>query len=147
MNESLKSKLVAKLDGLPDEVGRQVLDYVEFLESKFNRSRRAPSTVQRLAENLEERIGSVRLADVAVKGGAQIMEAAGKLMEGLAAASRVVAEELQPTTPAAGNGQPAAGTGDRQPGPPEQTASADPKVAGGGEVERPKTPPESDSPA
>jgi len=108
MNESLKSKLAAKLDGLPDEVGRQVLDYVEFLESKFNRSRRAPSTVQRLAENLEDRIGSVKLADVAVKGGAQIMEAAGKLMEGLAAASRVVAEELQPTTPAGGNGQSAA---------------------------------------
>ena len=104
MNESLKSRLVAKLEGLPDELGRQVLDYVEFLESKFNRSRRAPSTVQRLTENIEDRLGSVRLADVAVKGGAQIMEAAGKLMEGLAAASRVVAEELQPQPPAAGNG-------------------------------------------
>jgi TolA-binding protein len=108
MNENLKSKLVAKLDALSDDVGRQVLDYVEFLESKFNRSRRAPSTVQRLAENIEDRIGSVKLADVAVKGGAQILEAAGKLMEGLAAASRVVAEELEPTTPAAGNGQPSA---------------------------------------
>jgi hypothetical protein len=131
MNESLKSKLAAKLDGLPDEVGRQVLDYVEFLESKFNRSRRAPSTVQRLAENLEDRIGSVKLADVAVKGGAQIMEAAGKLMEGLAAASRVVAEELQPTTPAGGKGQSAA---------PEQ-AAAD------GEAERPTPPPEGPAPA
>jgi hypothetical protein len=131
MNESLKSKLAAKLDGLPDEVGRQVLDYVEFLESKFNRSRRVPSTVQRLAENLEDRIGSVKLADVAVKGGAQIMEAAGKLMEGLAAASRVVAEELQPTTPAGGNGQSAA---------PEQAAVD-------GEAERPTPPPEGPSPA
>lgn len=138
MNESLKSKLVSKLDGLSDEVGRQVLDYVEFLESKFNRSRRAPSTVQRLTENIEERLGSVRLADVAVKGGAQIMEAAGKLMEGLAAASRVVAEELQPPTPAAGNGQPAA---------PEKAATEHSPAAAAGESEQGTPPPEGHSPA
>ena len=140
MNESLKSKLVAKLDGLPDELGRQVLDYVEFLESKFNRSRRAPSTVQRLAENIEDRIGSVRLADVAVKGGAQIMEAAGKLMEGLAAASRVVAEELQPHPPAAGNG-------DRQPAASDTAASADPAAAADGAAEPGPASSEGGSPA
>lgn len=120
MNENLKAKLVAKLDTLPDDVGRQVLDYVEFLESKFNRSRRAPSTVQRLAENIEDKIGSVKLTDVAVKGGAQIMEAAGKLMEGLAAASRVVAEELEPTSPAAGDGQEPGDEQDKAAPPPSE---------------------------
>jgi hypothetical protein len=135
MNESLKSKLVAKLDGLPDEVGRQVLDFVEFLESKFNRSRRAPSTVQRIAENIEDRIGTVKLADVAVKGGAQIMEAAGKLMEGLAAASRVVAEELEPRAPAAGNGE-------RQPAAPQQAQGTASPEANEGATAEPKAPPE-----
>jgi len=132
MNENLKAKLVAKLDTLPDDVGRQVLDYVEFLESKFNRSRRAPSTVQRLAENIEDKIGSVKLADVAVKGGAQIMEAAGKLMEGLAAASRVVAEELEPASPAAGNGQePEEEPEKAAPPPPEGDAGGSPQDPGG----------------
>jgi len=132
MNENLKAKLVAKLDTLPDDVGRQVLDYVEFLESKFNRSRRAPSTVQRLAENIEDKIGSVKLADVAVKGGAQIMEAAGKLMEGLAAASRVVAEELEPASPAAGNGQePEEEQEKAAPPPPEGDAGGSPQDPGG----------------
>ena len=132
MNENLKAKLVAKLDTLPDDVGRQVLDYVEFLESKFNRSRRAPSTVQRLAENIEDKIGSVKLADVAVKGGAQIMEAAGKLMEGLAAASRVVAEELEPASPAAGNGQePEEEPEKAAPPPPEEDAGGSPQDPGG----------------
>jgi len=132
MNENLKAKLVAKLDTLPDDVGRQVLDYVEFLESKFNRSRRAPSTVQRLAENIEDKIGSVKLADVAVKGGAQIMEAAGKLMEGLAAASRVVAEELEPTSPAAGNGQePVEEQEEAAPPPPEGDGGGSPRDPGG----------------
>jgi len=106
MNESLKSKLAGKLENMTDDMGRQVLDYVEFLESKYHRSVRSPSTVQKIAENIEDKLGSVSISDVATKGGAQVMEAAGKLMDGLAAASRVVAEELQPPEdPAAGNGQ------------------------------------------
>ncbi len=96
MNENLKAKISGRLDALPDEVGRQVLDYLEFLDSKYNRSRRAPSPVQRLTESIEDRLGTVRIGDVAAKGGAQVLEAAGRLMEGLAAASRVVAEELEP---------------------------------------------------
>jgi hypothetical protein len=96
MNENLKARITGKLGTMTDEAGRQLLDYIEFLESRHNRSVRSPSTVQKIAENIEDRIGSVSLADVATKGGAQVMEAAGKLMDGLAAASRVVAEELQP---------------------------------------------------
>jgi hypothetical protein len=96
MNENLKAKISGRLDALPDDIGRQLLDYLEFLDSKYNKSRRAASTVQRLAENIEDRLGTVRLADAAAKGGAQVLEAAGRLMEGLAAASRVVAEELEP---------------------------------------------------
>lgn len=119
MNENLKSKIAGKLDGMTDETGRQLLDYLEFLESKHNRSIRSPSTVQRIAENIEDKIGSVSLTDVATKGGAQVMEAAGKLMDGLAAASRVVAEELQPPdSPEDGNGQDPAAA-DADPGPTE----------------------------
>lgn len=95
MNDHLKTRIVGKLDTLSDDIGRQVLDYLEFLESKYNRSTRTPSTVQRITENLEERIGGVRLSDVAAKGTAHVMDAAGKLMEGLAAASHVIAEELE----------------------------------------------------
>ena len=99
MNENLKARISGRLDALPDDIGRQLLDYMEFLDSKYNKSQRATSTVQRLAENLEDRLGTVRIADAAAKGGAQVLEAAGRLMEGLAAASRVVAEELEPATP------------------------------------------------
>ena len=97
MNDNLKSKLVRRLDDLPDELGRQVLDYLDFLESKYNLSRRAPSTVQRLAENIEDRIGIGSVTDMATKGAAQVAEAASKMMEGLAAAGRVVADELTAT--------------------------------------------------
>lgn len=128
MNENLLAKIKGRLGGLSDDEGRQVLDYIEFLESKFNRSSRTPSTVQRLAENIEDRIGSVRLTDVAAKGTAQVVEAAGRLMEGLAAASRVVAEELQVPAPEKGNGQADAKKAEAAPEPPP-TASA--KAEGG----------------
>jgi hypothetical protein len=105
MNDKLKARITGRLGGLSDDVGRQVLDYMEFLESKYNRSTRTPSTVQRITENLEDRIGGVRISDVAAKGTAQVMEAAGKLMEGLAAASRVIAEELEGPASGQGNGQ------------------------------------------
>jgi hypothetical protein len=131
MNENLLAKIKVRLDGLSDNEGRQVLDFIEFLESKFNRSTRTPSTVQRLAENIEDRIGSVRLGDVAAKGTAQVVEAAGKLMEGLAAASKVVAEELQ-VPPGKGNGQTADGA---------NAASDTAQPPSGGDVGAEKEPP------
>lgn len=99
MNEKLKSRIAGKLEGLPDDMGRQLMDYLEFLESKYNRSKRAPSTVQKITEGLEDRFGSVRISEVAAKGTAQLAEAAGRVMSGLAAASKVVAEELQSAIP------------------------------------------------
>jgi hypothetical protein len=68
------------------------------------------------------------------------MEAAGKLMEGLAAASRVVAEELEPRAPAAGNGE-------RQPAVPQQAQGTASPEANEGATAEPKAPPEGHSPA
>jgi hypothetical protein len=113
MNDNLKARITGRLGGLSDEVGRQLLDYMEFLESKYNRSTRTPSTVQRITENLEDRIGGVRISDVAAKGTAQVMEAAGKLMEGLASASRVIAEELEAPASRQGDGQQPGAADDR----------------------------------
>jgi hypothetical protein len=53
--------------------------------------------VQRLAENIEDRIGIGSVSDMATKGAAQVAEAASKIMEGLASAGRVVADELTAT--------------------------------------------------
>ena len=95
MNENLKSKIATKLDELSAERGRQVLDYLLFLESKYNRSQRAPSPIQRIAETVDETLGASRIADAASKGTSQLVEAAGRVMEGLAEAGKVVVNEIQ----------------------------------------------------
>ncbi len=95
MNENLKSKIATKLDELSDERGRQLLDYILFLESKYNRSQRTPSPIQRIAETVDETLGASRIADAASKGTSHLVEAAGRVMGGLAEAGKVVVDEIQ----------------------------------------------------
>jgi hypothetical protein len=115
MDEVLKAKIVKRLGDLNDEQGRQLLDYVEFLGSKYNRSRRSPSPFQRVAETIDETIGRSGIADMAAKGTSSMVEAAGKIVSGLAAAGKAMADELTGSvgspTPA-GDGAGGGGTAD-----------------------------------
>jgi len=95
MNENLKTNIVQKLETMTDEAGRQLLDYVEFLESKFNRSTRERSTLERLAENVEGTLRSNPIGEAAIKGTGGIIDAAGSVARGVAAAGQAVLDELQ----------------------------------------------------
>jgi len=95
MDELLKGRIVEKLEGLSDGNARQLLDYIEFLESKYNRSSREATALERLAENVEGTLKGSRIGGAAVKGTAQIVEAAGSLMRGFAAAGKAVVDEFQ----------------------------------------------------
>ncbi len=95
MDQNLKSAITDKLEGLADETGRQLLDYVEFLESKYNRSRRERTALERLADNLEDTLRATRIGAAAVKGTSQILDTAGDVVRGVAAAGRAVVEEIQ----------------------------------------------------
>jgi hypothetical protein len=95
MDEKLKATLVQRLDDLPDETARQLLDYIEFLESKYNRSTRERSPFERLADNVEGTLRASRIGGAAIKGTAQVIDAASSVVKGVADAGRVVVEELQ----------------------------------------------------
>ena len=95
MDEKLKATLVQRLDGLPDETARQLLDYIEFLESKYNRSTRERNPFERLADNVEGTLRASRIGGAAIKGTAQVIDAASSVVKGVADAGRVVVEELQ----------------------------------------------------
>jgi len=95
MNENLKTTIVQKLENITDETGRQLLDYMEFLESKFNRSTRERSTLERIAENVEGTLRSNPLGEAALKGTGGIIDAAGSVARGVAAAGQALLDELQ----------------------------------------------------
>ena len=95
MNEFLKKRMERKLEALPDERVYQVLDYIEFLESKYAaRAPVQPSPLQRLAETVEDTLRASRVSVSAIKGTMDAMSAAGRVMSGLAAAGKAVVDEV-----------------------------------------------------
>ncbi len=95
MNENLKTTIDQKLDGMTDETARQLLDYIEYLESKFNRSMRERTTLERIAENVEGTLRSNPIGEAAIKGTGGIIDAAGSVARGVAAAGQAVFDEIQ----------------------------------------------------
>lgn len=95
MNEFLKKRIDRKLETLSDERVYQLLDYLEFLESKYAaQAPAAPSPLQRLAETVEDTLRAGRVSASAIKGTMDTMAAAGRVMGGLAAAGKAVVDEV-----------------------------------------------------
>ena len=113
MNPTLRDRILRKLDELPDERGYQLLDYAEYLESKFaGKTAVAPGVFERFAEGVEDtlRAGKVSASTIAETMG--LLNKAMNVLSGVAAtgksfasdaidaAARVTAERKAPVAPA-----------------------------------------------
>ena len=94
MNDNVKAKIISRLDYLDDDGGRQLFDYLEFLLSRYNKSERVPSTMQRIAEGLEDKLGPSQIADAASKGASQVVDALDSMISGIAAAAKTVTQDV-----------------------------------------------------
>lgn len=95
MNTSLRDRILRKLDALSDERGYQVLDYVDFLESKYAEKAPTPvSLLQRFSEGVEDRlrVGGVAAGTVAETMG--LLNKAVGVLGGVAAAGMSVASDV-----------------------------------------------------
>jgi len=106
MHEILRDRILRRLEALPEDRLYQVLDYIEFLESKYaQRAAPAPNVLQRLAEGVEDslRAGNISASTVAeamgfmskavgVLGG--VASAGASVASGVAAAGASVANDL-----------------------------------------------------
>jgi hypothetical protein len=95
MDEKLRTTIHQKLADFSDEEARQLLDFMEFLESKYNRSSRPRSAFEKLADNVEGTLRGSSIGGAAIKGTSQVLDAAGELMRGVVSAGRSVLDELQ----------------------------------------------------
>jgi hypothetical protein len=93
MNAILRDRLLRKLDALSDEKAYQVLDYLEFLESKYAERPAGAPPFQRVAETLEDTLRAGRLPVNIIRGTMDAVGKAGKLLEKVAAAGRAAVEE------------------------------------------------------
>lgn len=101
MNVYLRDKLLQKLDSLSDERGYQVLDYVEFLESKYAEraaTAAAGNPLSRFADAVEERLRAGKVSASAVAETMGLMNKAMGVLSGAAAAGKSVANDLMSAT-------------------------------------------------
>ena len=93
MNDLLKQRIARALDGLSDERGYQILDYIEFLESKYAERARPGGLFARITETVEDTMRAGKLPIQAISGTMGLVDGAAKVMKGLAAAGQAVMDE------------------------------------------------------
>jgi len=111
MNAPLRERISRKLETLSDERLYQVLDYVEFLESRYAQRQAPGSNVfQRFAETVEDRLRAGRVSASTIAETMTLMNKAMGVLSGVAAAGKSVANDIVgvATRPAGGGPGPAA---------------------------------------
>ena len=103
MNPYLRDKLLQKLETMADERGYQVLDYVEFLESKYAERQTATSAaatnpLSRFADAVEEKLRAGRVSASTIAETMNLMNKAVGVLNGAAAAGKSVASDLMSAT-------------------------------------------------
>lgn len=93
MNDVLKQRIARRLETLTDERGYQILDYVEFLESKYSQRSTPDNIFAKVTETVEDVMRAGKIPVKAISGTMGLMDSAGKVMKGVAAAARAVVDE------------------------------------------------------
>jgi len=102
MNPYLRDKLIQKLESLSDERGYQVLDYVDFLESRYAERAATAATganpLSRFADAVEERMRAGKVSATTIAETMGLMNRAMGVLNGAAAAGKSVANDLMSAT-------------------------------------------------
>jgi hypothetical protein len=93
MNDLLKQRINRLLEPLNDERGYQVLDYLEFLNSKYAERSQPGGLLAKITETVENTMRAGKLPIQAISGTMSVMDSAAKVMKGLAAAGQAVVDE------------------------------------------------------
>ena len=92
MHDILKDRILRRLEALPEDRLYQVLDYIEFLESKYaQRQAPGPNVFQRFAEGVEDTLRAGNVSVTAVSEAMGFMSKAMGVLNSVAAAGKSVA--------------------------------------------------------
>jgi len=131
----LRERISRKLDGLSDDRLYQLLDYAEFLESKYAEKTTAPANVfQRFSEGVEDTLRAGRVSSTAISDTMGLLNKAVGVLNGVAAAGKSVASDF---ATAASN---AANAGSARPASAPPTASSQGDGIAGSPASTPSTP-------
>ena len=121
MNEHLRDRILRKLETLSDERGYQVLDYVEFLESRYA-ERQSPNAnaFTRFTESIEDKLRAGKVSASAIAETVGFMNRAANVLNSALETGKSMATELVNTT------RSNAATGTPEPPPSTSTSASSP---------------------
>lgn len=95
MHDILRDRIMRRLEALPEDRLYQVLDYIEFVESKYaSRQAPPPNVLQRFAEGVEDTLRAGNLSASTVAEAMGFMSKAMNVLSGVAAAGASVASDI-----------------------------------------------------
>jgi hypothetical protein len=98
MHPSLRDRIARKLESLSDERGYQILDFVEFMESKYaERQAPPPNVFTRFADGVEDAMRAGRLSTQTIAQTMDLMNKAMGVLSGVTAAGSSLANDLVST--------------------------------------------------
>jgi hypothetical protein len=95
MHDVLRQRLLRKIESLPDEQIYQVLDYIEFLESKYSGAGVVEASgLQKFAEGLEDKLRRKAVSPSTIREAFQLISAADRVLSGVSSAGRQILADL-----------------------------------------------------
>jgi len=95
MNEHLRQRILRRIEALPDDRGYQILDYVEFLETKYaERAAPAANAFTKFTDAVEDRLRVGRVSATAIAETVGLMNRAATVLSGAMEATKSIANEL-----------------------------------------------------
>ncbi len=97
MHDALRRRILRRLDTLPEAQLYQVLDYIEFLESRYASGEVTDATgLQRFAERLEDGLRRRTVNPSNLREAFQLISAADRVLSSVSEAGRQLLEDMQP---------------------------------------------------
>ena len=95
MHDVLRRRLLRRIESLPEAQVYQVLDFVEFLESKYARDARVePTVLQKFAEGVEDKLRNKAMNPATLREAFQLIAAADRVLADVTDAGRQILGEL-----------------------------------------------------
>ena len=95
MHDVLRQRLLRRIESLPEEQIYQVLDFIEFLESKYARDLKTEATgLQKFAEGLEDKLRKKAVSPSTIREAFQLIAAADRVLSDVSSAGKQILKEL-----------------------------------------------------
>ncbi len=102
MHDVLRQRIMRKLESLPEEQIYQVLDYIDFMESRYAGDlAQEASGLQRFAEKVEDKMRQKAMSPATIREAFKVISAADKVFSSVSKAGKQLMDDI--TSPLTGD--------------------------------------------